>query len=592
MRFFMSLLDDFKEFDWHFEDLEGETYRYLSLRNSLNHAMMKCAESGKADLSELFRLLVGITLLQFTNNKDHPYLPLFLQPIDFIEKEIVPKIDILEHILPEIKDLFLKGRVSDLLWLYSNSKNKVSFADIAIQQFILLEGKTNIPSMDILECWRRAIVLTKKIRRDDKTGEIYTILEKHIETYQDEGYYKLRVANIIHEFNLDQNKENILAEKIINIANGKDSTSEKIDYLEFACRALNKYGNFKRQSEIHTLRAKLLEERGDELLVDSAFSAIHWYKLSLHELSNIHKAYREELNFDKLSSDIRSKITQKSKIAVNQLDSFEILPIDVTALMEQAANHVSNKKSSTLALCYFAGLCETPNYQTLKSSFNPSFVDMFSYSKPSTDGRIITSYSGLDSNDEKSFNELAEKHAINLFCQSVLLQSKAVILPALEQINKEYSFGYLFFETLCDESSIVPNNRKKLMSKALFLGMNQDFTGSVHLLSPQFENLIREIFRNAGISTTIIDKNHVEQEKGLSTLMNMDEAKSLFDESLLFEIKCIFTDSQGFNLRNDIAHGLVDDDHIYQDAYIYAWAMTIRLIIQSYINDREELNDV
>lgn len=582
----MSLLEDFKEFNWHFEGLEGEPYGYLSFRNSLNHAMIKCEETGKTDLSELFNLLKGITLLQFTDNKEHPYSPLFIQPANFIEEEIIPSIGILESILQDIKDPLLKGRVADLLWIYSKSANKVNFADVAILEFIALDNVNNSLNMDILACWKRAIVLTKKLRRNDKNNEIYNILKNHIETAPDEGYYKLRVANIIYELELDKNKENILAEKMIDIASRKNIIIEKIDYLEFACRSLGKYGDSKKRSEIHALRAELLEERGNELLVNSAFSAIHWYKLSLHELSNIHKEYREELNFDELSKNIRNKITEKSKIAVDQLDSFEISPIDVTPLMQQAINHVSNKQSPTLALCYFAGLCETPNYNTLKSSFSPNFSDMFAYSKPSMDGRIITNYEGLDSNDGDSFETLAEKHAINLFCQRVLLQSKAVIIPALEQINSEHSYDYLFFEELCAQSNIVPDNCKKLMSKALFLGMKKDFTGSIHILSPQFENLIREIFRNAGISTTIIN-GQVEQEKGLSTLMNMEQAKNLFEENLLFEIKCIFTDSQGFNLRNDIAHGLVNDDYIYQDAYIYAWAMIIRLIIQSYINDKE-----
>ncbi|MDC5344857.1 DUF4209 domain-containing protein, partial [Acinetobacter baumannii] len=86
-----------------------------------------------------------------------------------------------------------------------------------------------------------------------------------------------------------------------------------------------------------------------------------------------------------------------------------------------------------------------------------------------------------------------------------------------------------------------------------------------------------------GAQTRNIDKAGIENENGLSTLMNLPEAEIIFGKDLVFEIKCIFTESLGFNLRNQVAHGLLDDETSSTIATVYAWWMMLRIIINSLI---------
>ena len=162
---------------------------------------------------------------------------------------------------------------------------------------------------------------------------------------------------------------------------------------------------------------------------------------------------------------------------------------------------------------------------------------------------------------------------------------EANILPALNTITSEHSITQEYLESLCEQAPIVPSNRSKLMSKALYAGFQSDFITSAHILCPQFENMIRVLLNNNGVSTSHIDDNKVQDEKGLSTLMNLSEMVELLGENLCFEIKTIFTDSKGFNLRNNIAHGLLDDAHALTTGNVYAWHLTLRLIIKSYVEN-------
>ncbi|MUG33895.1 DUF4209 domain-containing protein [Commensalibacter sp. ESL0382] len=67
----------------------------------------------------------------------------------------------------------------------------------------------------------------------------------------------------------------------------------------------------------------------------------------------------------------------------------------------------------------------------------------------------------------------------------------------------------------------------------------------------------------------------------LNTLLKSPEIEKILDVNLLFEFKSLFIDPIGFNLRNNTAHGLLDDNEASSSASIYAWWFILKLIIHS-----------
>lgn len=119
------------------------------------------------------------------------------------------------------------------------------------------------------------------------------------------------------------------------------------------------------------------------------------------------------------------------------------------------------------------------------------------------------------------------------------------------------------------------------MASAIWFGFEYEFANSIHLLCLQVENMIRVNLKEAGAQTSNVDRNGIENENGLSTLLDLPEAIEVFDEDLMFEIKAIFTDSLGPNLRNEVAHGLLNDDSNQNYSCVYGWWMILKLIIRS-----------
>ncbi|MEE9424632.1 MAG: DUF4209 domain-containing protein [Methylococcales bacterium] len=66
-------------------------------------------------------------------------------------------------------------------------------------------------------------------------------------------------------------------------------------------------------------------------------------------------------------------------------------------------------------------------------------------------------------------------------------------------------------------------------------------------------------------------------------LLDMPEAEKIFGVDLLFELKAVFTDSIGPNLRNEVAHGLLTDNAAFGTAPVYAWWMLLRWVVHSVI---------
>ena len=163
------------------------------------------------------------------------------------------------------------------------------------------------------------------------------------------------------------------------------------------------------------------------------------------------------------------------------------------------------------------------------------------------------------------------------------LAVEGCILPALNQIQKEHLFPKEFLIQLCKLSAIVPEKREILVANALYQGFEWDFRSAIHLLAPQVENMIRQRLKQNGLVTTHTAQNDIENEIGLSSLVNLDGAREILGDDLWFELQAVFTDSLSANLRNEVGHGLLDDETSNSLYSVYAWWMVLRLVILSVI---------
>ena len=171
--------------------------------------------------------------------------------------------------------------------------------------------------------------------------------------------------------------------------------------------------------------------------------------------------------------------------------------------------------------------------------------------------------------------------------QEIDIVVRAQIFPAIETLQLEHRLGLESFADLARQSPLVAQDRRGLFAKGLYAGFEGDFDTALHLLVPQLEHIVRERLRRHRVITSSRDADGVETENGLSRLVRSAEMPELFGEDLSFELEALFCDATGPNLRNEVAHGLLNDYAANSGYAVYAWWLVLRLVLTSILDSEE-----
>jgi hypothetical protein len=116
------------------------------------------------------------------------------------------------------------------------------------------------------------------------------------------------------------------------------------------------------------------------------------------------------------------------------------------------------------------------------------------------------------------------------------------------------------------EADLVPPGHAELLGKGIAQYFAGDFVSAVHILVPQFEAALRHVAERVGVDTTTYraDGGGRLQERTMGGLFE-DKSRPVLERELgtdvLATIECIFSDeAKGMNIRNRVAHGMLDGD--------------------------------
>jgi hypothetical protein len=322
-----------------------------------------------------------------------------------------------------------------------------------------------------------------------------------------------------------------------------------------------------------------------------------FYENAIQAYRSIPTRYREGYSVSDKISQIRKKISKTGKASLGEMGLIKTPGVDLSDSVESSIAHVAGKQTLEEALMYFAGLYSGPEFKVLQSCAKESMQvsilgNLCGSTHMSGDGRVVGKIPPMNLNageDDPDNKAVLNQQIQQQFRIETQLVVEGQILPALTQIIMEHRVTKELLKALCHHSPIVPVDREYLLGHAFWLGFERDFSSAIHLLCPQVEHIIRIKLKEAGALTSNIDREGIENENGLSTLMDLPEAIAVFGEDLCFEIKSIFTNSFGPNLRNEVAHGLLNDSPSI--SAVYAWWMVLRLVIHSLLSVNSSIKE-
>lgn len=170
--------------------------------------------------------------------------------------------------------------------------------------------------------------------------------------------------------------------------------------------------------------------------------------------------------------------------------------------------------------------------------------------------------------------------------------AQAFIEPARYQINLEHSVRVNDLLAIVSHSPFVPPEREYLFAKGLYAGLTGDFFTSTHILIPQIENSVRYLLGKRGVLTSGLDNFGIQEERRLTTTLDPSkcpEITSIFDEDTLFDLQGLLIKDSGSNLRNRMAHGLINDSEFLSPIMSYLWWVTLRLCCLPILNYQQKV---
>jgi len=592
-------IDDFRCSGW--EKAIDPTTRegYSSIWHYFSDAARAALENGDVARGKVLWLLADASSMMLRPQRaNEPFQPVMVVdgkrsslPEDFQDSDI----GLLAQISEEINHPWLQARLADLVWLLRHPRSP-KHALIAIDAYRALPLDVNTWISGGKECWERAISLARMLGAG--AGERLQEIEASISdafhaTQEGDGFLAVWLSDLLFDYRLGQDQMIAISDKLQALARILDDRGDlhrSREHFAAAARWFKRGGDGTKAAEmavcvaeawVKEAVAQMSSERPSNLVAAS------FYESAIQAYRTVPRAERGRFKVEERLAELHREMSEAGARARGEMGVITSPPIDLTEMVKNARRSVSGK-DATKALLALANIYPGFQVERLRTQAEEMLKEfpiqaIFPATHVSRDGRVIAKRPGMESGGEgyeaTVWAEMIKNYGIEL-CVAV----QGGIWPALDVVVLEHRLREGDFISLARRSPIVPAGRERLFGKALFAGYERDLAGALHVLVPQIEHMIRTHLKAAGVKTTTLDKAGIENESGLSTLMDLPEVAKIFGGDIAFEIRALFCDPLGQNLRNELAHGLLDDDDCQSPYVVYAWWLGLRLVFITFWN--------
>lgn len=179
---------------------------------------------------------------------------------------------------------------------------------------------------------------------------------------------------------------------------------------------------------------------------------------------------------------------------------------------------------------------------------NAPFLFMISTHLYGNNGRVMNTVGGIENDlDGQIILHISKSMKISsLFIDAVIEEGKKCGIFSIETVT-----DFIF------QSPVYSSERRKIIEKGLEAYYNDDFVVAIHLLIPQLEEAIRQLCKLSGV----VVLRRKDNGKGftvriLDDMLRDSQAVNVLSEDLANYLRILLTDDRGWNLRNDICHGI------------------------------------
>jgi len=501
-------------------------------------------------------------------------------------------LNFLAEIVDEVSDPELKARVADILWLRRGNVD-IDMAKKAIDAY--LEFTTNLEDPEILfrqNKIERALRLGLIINNNHEVKKVVARIEAIINDSngKDPWGISINLMELLQEKKLqarqlfDPIKYAVIAEEWAKQAESDHDWYISRRYWEITAKWHHIGKNIEKA---HTARMSAAETYRKEAEDSLNKHPTSYFKAS-HDLNKAYEAF-ERLKSqctEEERGEINTKLEEihKRLLEYQQKSSNEYITIssefNISEEVEFAISKVKGKEfpEAILALAFLVKPPEI-SYQIVEEN---GLSGLFPKEKRNEMGKVVAHQSSNGQEEAATYQKI---YAL-AFIEPA---RKQIILEHLTQKLEDKKIKETDLLPLVANNPFVPPGREKLFIKGLYSGLIGDFVTSTHILIPQIENSIRYIlWQKQSVITSKLEKG-IQHEYDLNKMLYLPEISSIFDDNTIFDLRGLLVEDVGSNLRNRMAHGLINDNDFSSPMFSYLWWVTLRLCFGAGILTPEEI---
>jgi len=495
-------------------------------------------DAGNENAQEVYSLLGAICSFHFKpDDKNEPFGPMVVLHIgrsaivDDISNE---HIQVLHELLPHIEDPEMRSRIADVIWL---RKRDYKTAEVAIESYlessIVLENPESwVAGFErINRAFRLAIHLgTKTGHRKKVISHIESVLDKY--DGKDPLYLSSRLMELLLEVRQgDPQKYSTLSEKIATQAEKDGNYDRAKAYWAVKAKWDALAGNKENEKKAKICVAETYVKNAEQ--ANSSMVASTWMGKAIEEYRRIggQKARIDELH--KKMIEIQKGVSNEMKVISQE--------IDISEMVEKYRKHISGRKlhDALFEFCLLSGSPKVEKLRTRVDELVRNYPLQYLINKDIVNekGKVIGKRPSIMSHDPKEVEraKMAEMYSQAQFERNLVVQG--LIEPVRLQINLEHHVQVRDFISIVQSSPFVPQGRELIFAKGLHAGLIGEYLDAIHLLMPQFENSIRHILEQKGVTVSKLNDEGIQDEKNLNELLYCDEVEEIFGQDLAFDLK-------------------------------------------------------
>jgi len=579
--------NDFDKSQWD-KIVDGSEKKECHSYSTLFFAKAREFEESKDLINqEIFALLGAISSMYLKEGSiSGPFGPMYVMGGSrsaIIDDFSDDHLNVLSEVLPSVNDPEIKARVADVIWL---RKKDFKVAQIAVESYLTsasrLMSSNHWPQSGqrIERALRISVRLGKKSSSFEKVVEH---IEKVLDKYgtNDPLFLSHSLMGLLLEFRQGQ------PEKFISLS-GELATKAESDKIYYRARS---YWEIK--AKWHKVAGE--PENENQSLVNAAETYVKEAELAIsrdkpsYMLASSHQqhaieAYRRIGGNKERLEDLHSTLIGYQEKSMDEMAMISSEGIDLGDAIKESIDRVKGKQLFD-ALFEFVIMLRSPRVKDLRKQVEETAKKhpmqyLVAAVVVNENGKVVAKHSNMHSDNPEEVEKAIQEHMYKQAAFHHQIYTLSLIEPIRNQLNLDHSFRLQDFLQIVSNNPIVPAGREYIFAQGLELGMEGDYLNAVHLLIPQIENSMRHILTQLGEVPSGIDSKGIQDERSLNLTLYPPYSSSLekvFGEDIIFDLRGLLVERFGANLRNRMAHGLMDHNSFYSVEVPYLWCLVLKI---------------